>query len=559
MSSLFPQFYVIRPERKQTTTSGNVTYSIVPLIPADQLPEWLDIVGVPKTLHHHQASKMTSVGIVPRDAGFYSVQIMGSDPSVSQPPSFSWAEAAPFAHVPIMGGDEHDPSSSSSIHTPSNEIDHKERMKTHRDEYGPWPLPLSNLVPQAEERSVQYQGEDDMPTGYSPSTLPSIHLDAISSHDTVPTHSTSSTPLPDSREDPDHQDSSADSIPDDQAPPPPSKQQQPYRPPDRGYCHYWCTHGVCKWGPRCRFLHKMPETPEGFRSVKLTGYPRWYIDLMKRLDFSRGPEHASKLLYMKANTAPPNCRAKSGRKGEAAHPQAGSNAVLTPTEIEPARTFAAATCKVKNTVGTSHNPTWPSRERKNYHQHGPRKTHPGVVGLGDEGGKQGGSMMEQLTRSLGGVDLAGTDGDSHILQGSHGVSSGRLVEPEKSPLYQRRPPNRTRGPRDHILIAAIGDGEPVALKGSKTREEFVVEKVGGNGVEGRDHVPVVQSGRDEGGKMERSEEGDVNDMGNGKGMGKWKWKRELELERREGEKVAVEKVAKPDVGGVDLLTFSDSE
>ena len=185
-SPLSPQFYLIRPESKQTPTSGKVTYSIVPLIPADQLPEWLEIVGVPRTLHHQQASRMSSVGIVPRDAGFYDVQFMGSDVTHPLPPSFSWAEATPSAPVPVMSEAEEDPLSSSSIHPPDDEND-------------PWPSPVSGVIPSAEEPSVQDQGEDNMTTDYSPPPSPSIHTDAKGFHDTVPTQSASSTPLPDFR------------------------------------------------------------------------------------------------------------------------------------------------------------------------------------------------------------------------------------------------------------------------------------------------------------------------------------------------------------------------
>ena len=528
-STLFPQFYLIRPESKQTATSDKVTYSIVPLIPADQLPERLEIVGVPRTLHHQQASKMSSVGIIPRDVGFYDVQITGSS---SPPPNFSWAGPAPFAPVPITTEPEHDTSTSSSIHSQSDEIHREERAKAlwniqhattragHRNDHGSWSLAVSDLVPSAEDRSVQDQDEDDMTTCDSLPSSPPIHMDATGSNDTITTQSTGSAPMPDSAEELDFQDISVDSIPDDQTPPPPSSesdqrpqhQGEPSRPAGTGYCLHWCIHGICKWGPRCRFLHQMPETPEEFRSVGLTGYPRWYIDLMRKLDFSKGPDHASKLLYLKANAAPQHCRAR--RKEKTAHLQDGSNPVLTSSEIKQAQAFAVSMWRMKKNM-----PARTARERRNYRQQGVRKSRSG------EGGRHDGSMMEQLTRSLGGIDLgSGVVGDA---QGASGLSYGSLVEPEKSPLYQRRPPVRTRGPRDHILVAAIGDGEPVALGGGKARWE------GGDS-------SVIKSAED-----------------GGKRMSKGKGKRELE--RGGKEKVAVKAVAKPCVGDVDLLTFSDEE
>ena len=104
----------------------------------------------------------------------------------------------------------------------------------------------------------------------------------------------------------------------------------------------------------------------------------------------------------------------------------------------------------------------------------------------------------------------------------------------------------SRGPRDHLRIAAIGDGEPVALGG------------GGVSKVGEREVGVLGDGEGENGKEGGSQGKVVGAMGGGKKMGKWKWKRELELERKgKGKVQVVEEVTTADVGDVDLLSFSD--
>lgn len=50
--------------------------------------------------------------------------------------------------------------------------------------------------------------------------------------------------------------------------------------PDTIYCRHWCHHGTCKWGGGCRYQHRMPNSQEGLREVGLKVFPTWFLLLM---------------------------------------------------------------------------------------------------------------------------------------------------------------------------------------------------------------------------------------------------------------------------------------
>lgn len=50
--------------------------------------------------------------------------------------------------------------------------------------------------------------------------------------------------------------------------------------PDTHYCRHWCHHGTCKWDSECRYEHTMPTTQEGLREIGLKDFPMWYLLMM---------------------------------------------------------------------------------------------------------------------------------------------------------------------------------------------------------------------------------------------------------------------------------------
>ncbi|XDG06894.1 hypothetical protein ABKA04_006509 [Annulohypoxylon sp. FPYF3050] len=71
----FPQHFIVRPGVTKQTANGTVTTPgpIVPLIAVDQLPEWLDLFGVPRELSLEQTVGLSNLGTVVRSPEFYDV------------------------------------------------------------------------------------------------------------------------------------------------------------------------------------------------------------------------------------------------------------------------------------------------------------------------------------------------------------------------------------------------------------------------------------------------------------------------------------------------------
>ncbi|KAI0842854.1 hypothetical protein F5Y06DRAFT_304515 [Hypoxylon sp. FL0890] len=70
-----PQHFIVRPGVTKHTASGTVTSPgpIVPLVAVDQLPQWLDVAGVPRELSVEQTVGLTNLGTLVRNPEFYTV------------------------------------------------------------------------------------------------------------------------------------------------------------------------------------------------------------------------------------------------------------------------------------------------------------------------------------------------------------------------------------------------------------------------------------------------------------------------------------------------------
>ncbi|KAI1376348.1 hypothetical protein F4677DRAFT_89162 [Hypoxylon crocopeplum] len=92
--TLLPQYFIVRPGMTKHTATGTVTVPgpIVPLVAVDQLPEWIDLLGVPRELGLEQTVGLTNLGTVIRDPEFYQVYMHSGDIAATPP-----AEEAPVA------------------------------------------------------------------------------------------------------------------------------------------------------------------------------------------------------------------------------------------------------------------------------------------------------------------------------------------------------------------------------------------------------------------------------------------------------------------------------
>ncbi|KAG7293300.1 hypothetical protein NEMBOFW57_003346 [Staphylotrichum longicolle] len=73
-----PRFFIVRPDTKRTSADGTVHTMpgpIVPLVAIDELPEWLDIVGVPRQLEVEQTIGLCNLGTASKSTVSYDVKI----------------------------------------------------------------------------------------------------------------------------------------------------------------------------------------------------------------------------------------------------------------------------------------------------------------------------------------------------------------------------------------------------------------------------------------------------------------------------------------------------
>ncbi|OIW35548.1 hypothetical protein CONLIGDRAFT_676461 [Coniochaeta ligniaria NRRL 30616] len=239
--------FIVRPEIvKRLPTGLVVEQHLVPLIPFDELPEWLDVVGIPRQLTPEQTTGLSNLGCFERQ-GVHDVEIIideaesdaGADDAEQTPVS-----AVDIGKPPaVVGGAAAQPGLQSS------------RWADAMNDNGLPCKPDAPTAPTAAATQAAVHPADRMiahisPPSASPNNAPRENHPKTTTHPPSPANSsTSSTPSP----------------------------THPKHPPKkRNYCRHWVHHGTCKWGPYCRFAHAMPATPSGLAEVGLRDFPSWW-------------------------------------------------------------------------------------------------------------------------------------------------------------------------------------------------------------------------------------------------------------------------------------------
>ncbi|KAL2016953.1 hypothetical protein VTK56DRAFT_2829 [Thermocarpiscus australiensis] len=250
-----PRFFVVRPDVKRQTSEGGVRIlpgAIVPLVAVDELPEWLDLVGVPRELAIEQTIGLCNLGTAAKSKSPYAVKIKTARPS---PSAEKKREVKPDNDAaPVdgngMASNPHLPphpsaSSPSETNVPTtaaapapspSPIHPADRMKAHWSDAHARSLALIN---DSDSDKQHRYPQPQSSTAPSPSTT-----------STITTSSTISSSLA------------------------PSNKKKNDAPE---YCRHWCHHGTCKWGLHCRYLHAMPTTPAELAAVGLREVPAWWV------------------------------------------------------------------------------------------------------------------------------------------------------------------------------------------------------------------------------------------------------------------------------------------
>ncbi|EAQ93572.1 hypothetical protein CHGG_01807 [Chaetomium globosum CBS 148.51] len=233
-----PRFFIVRPDTKRVDADGK-TYiipgPIVPLVAADELPEWLDIPSAPRNLSIEQTVNLCNLGIASKSKDPYAVKII--------------QHATPVARQRAAAAKNLEAKSSNAVATLATQPPSITPASASNDEKAT----ATTATPTAHRVDRTRAHEDETHTG------------AVSTSTT------------------------AASIHNPQAPPPQTQSEHPTMTntnPAPGnntianntnYCRHWCRYGNCKRGVRCRYLHAMPTTTAELAAIGLREIPAWWM------------------------------------------------------------------------------------------------------------------------------------------------------------------------------------------------------------------------------------------------------------------------------------------
>lgn len=304
-----PDHFLVRPGAKDGKPG-----TIVPLIAVDQLPDWMQLVGVPRALDTEQTIGLTNLGIIDKEDGdvyevrLHHVKIRAILDGTEKTGSSSSSDRVGRAKDTSING----PSPSEAKTRP--ELSRKEtpvvvnlssllaskvtsRKQTASSSQGepdgndsePGNISPPSSASASEEVTARMQEQDQHHPG-EPMLGASRHnvigtkvagtaarggakpirphmtqaasdkpYPSVAQHNSTTRHKTHSVG-----------NSNSNSI----------NKNKKSSHPDTVFCRHWCHHGSCKWGWECRYQHRMPTTFEGLREVGLKDLPTWYLLIM---------------------------------------------------------------------------------------------------------------------------------------------------------------------------------------------------------------------------------------------------------------------------------------
>lgn len=249
--------FIVRPDADDGTPGP-----IVPLVAVDQLPDWLQLSGVPRELDAEQTIGLTNLGIVDnKDDSTFEVRLHhGKIRDI-----LNNADEKTDLHS-SGGGKGKAKATRKKKAAPHAETKSKSIEKTASEES----LPTSAGTSSSTELGLVEEPK--------PPVHPAERMLSASRHNTAniavgtqARNSSSEKPLrPHMTEA-----TRTESRP---AAPKDTTTKQDKQPTT--FCRHWCHHGSCKWGLECRYQHRMPMTVDGLREVGLKDFPTWYLLMM---------------------------------------------------------------------------------------------------------------------------------------------------------------------------------------------------------------------------------------------------------------------------------------
>ncbi|KAK1725635.1 uncharacterized protein BDZ83DRAFT_575969 [Colletotrichum acutatum] len=281
--------------------------AIVPVIPADLLPDYVTIVGLSRTLTIKDTTGMSNLGTFAKPQGHYQLRFVS--PAHDRPTGGGTESSDPGCHLEPQGPGP----DAAKIGHGTNKQPHvakrsgvTESSKSAASQ--PTPKTLTNvplLAPSPPPPRVLDWAEDDTDS-VSTDNFSSAELSAPDSSSKSSSGSRDKrkplrrAPVPATAAIKERSDaeiaermlelgrttasrSSDGSTSTDivagalkTAPPKPTAGKQKVVRPDGSLCRHWCQTGQCSWGNECRYTHQMPLTLEGLADVNMTELPSWW-------------------------------------------------------------------------------------------------------------------------------------------------------------------------------------------------------------------------------------------------------------------------------------------
>ncbi|KAK4100625.1 hypothetical protein N658DRAFT_559444 [Parathielavia hyrcaniae] len=249
-----PCFFIVRPDTKHTTADGRVQIipgPIVPLIAVDELPEWLDIAGVPRELAVEETIGLTNLGAAHKSNGSYAVRIIHD------------ATPATRQQTAAVRDRETTPSPAAQAATPPPSC-----CST------PTPSPHSKTIAPAAATPAAHPADRVRSHWTEPHTGDSGLAGSVHNSHRPQLHAPQNQPPPQLSSGLAVTPTATTTI----GTPNPGRSTGPTTTPAKTteYCRHWCQFGTCKFDLECRYKHVMPDTPAALAEVGLKEIPRWF-------------------------------------------------------------------------------------------------------------------------------------------------------------------------------------------------------------------------------------------------------------------------------------------
>lgn len=227
--------FVVRPD-----TKDGMPGPTVPVIAVDQLPDWMQVAGVPRELDAEQTIGLTNLGIVGvEEDSFFEVRL----------------------HHNKIRAILDRASGTADLYSSGNEKARAKATGLKRT------APLRETKCKTNDRAAS----NDTSLSASRHNIANTAVD-VQARSSSSSSSNERTPRPRMKE-------ATRDEPRRTGPERTTARQ--YKQPITAFCRHWCCHGTCKWGLRCRYVHRMPTTMEGLREVGLKDFPTWYLAMMR--------------------------------------------------------------------------------------------------------------------------------------------------------------------------------------------------------------------------------------------------------------------------------------